>query len=40
MESGTQALIALNGLALPAWERRLAALGLSSHLRPRGQLSV
>ncbi|MDR3515099.1 MAG: FAD-dependent oxidoreductase [Azospirillaceae bacterium] len=38
--AGTQAIIALNGLALPAWERRLAALGLSDHLRRRGLLSV
>ena len=40
IEAGTQAVAALNGLALPAWERRLAALGLSGHLHRRGQLYV
>ena len=40
IEAGTRAIAALNGLALPAWERRLAALGLSGHLRRRGQLAV
>src|SRR5690348_7741639 len=40
IEHGTQALSALNRLALPAWERRLDALDLSGHLRRRGFLSV
>ncbi|HTW26917.1 MAG TPA: FAD-binding oxidoreductase [Acetobacteraceae bacterium] len=37
---GTDALTALNRLALPAWERRLAGLGLGDRLRRRGSLSV
>lgn len=41
IERGTRALIALNGMALPAWERRLRALGMEeAHLRRRGFLSV
>lgn len=41
IERGTQALAALHKLALPAWERRLGALGLAErHLRRRGFLSV
>jgi D-amino-acid dehydrogenase len=41
IEHGTRALIALNGMALPAWERRLRALGLeAAFLRRRGFLSV
>ncbi len=40
IEHGTRALIALNGMALPAWERRLAGLGLERHLRRRGFLSI
>lgn len=38
--AGTAALSALNAAALPAWERRLAALGLSDLLRRKGILSV
>ncbi|MBV9811758.1 MAG: FAD-binding oxidoreductase [Acetobacteraceae bacterium] len=37
---GTRALTSLNACALPAWERRLASLGLDGHLRRRGFLSV
>jgi D-amino-acid dehydrogenase len=41
IERGTRALIALNGMALPAWERRLRALGMeAAYLRRRGFLSV
>jgi D-amino-acid dehydrogenase len=41
VEASTAALIALNGLALPAWERRLGKLGLADqHLRRRGYLYV
>jgi D-amino-acid dehydrogenase len=40
VERSTRALIALNGAALPAWERRADALGLRKHLRPHGFLSV
>ena len=40
IEAGTRAIAALNGLALPAWERLLRALNLSGHLRRRGQLAV
>ncbi len=41
IEAGTRALIALQSLALPAWERRLEALGLAQkHLRHKGLLSV
>lgn len=41
VEASTRALIALNGLALPAWERRLSRLGLlDRHLRRRGYLYV
>jgi D-amino-acid dehydrogenase len=37
----TEAIIALQATALPAWQRRLHALGLADrHLRPRGFLSV
>lgn len=38
--AGTRALHALNAAALPAWERRLDALGLAHHLRRKGILSV
>lgn len=41
IEHCTRALAALNTEALPAWERRLAGLGLEArHLRRRGFLSV
>jgi D-amino-acid dehydrogenase len=41
VERSTLAIRALNAGALPAWRRRLAALGLTDkHLRERGQLSV
>ncbi len=40
IEASTRAITALNGLSLPAWERRLAALGLAGHLRRKGILSV
>jgi D-amino-acid dehydrogenase len=40
IEASTRAITALNGLSLPAWERRLAALGLGGHLRRKGILSV
>lgn len=38
--ASTKAIHALNAAALPAWERRLASLGLSDLLRRRGILSV
>ncbi|MBP2230063.1 D-amino-acid dehydrogenase [Azospirillum agricola] len=38
--AGSRAIHALNASSLPAWERRLAALGLDGHLRRRGILSV
>jgi D-amino-acid dehydrogenase len=38
--AGTEAIYSLNAASLPAWERRLANLGLSATLRPRGVLSV
>ena len=41
IEASTLALIGLQGLALPAWERRLAKLGLGEkHLRRKGFLNV
>ncbi len=40
VEASIQAIRALNALALPAWQRRLAALDLGGHLRPRGCLHV
>ena len=41
IEAGTQAIIALQSLALPAWRRRLDTLGLTQkHLRQKGVLSV
>jgi len=40
IEDSTRAITALNGLSLPAWERRLNALGLTGHLRRKGILSV
>src|SRR3954451_12326095 len=40
IERSIAAIRALNGQALPAWRRRLDALGLSHHLRERGLLSV
>ena len=41
VESSTRAMIALNGQALPAWERRLGRLGIAErHLRHRGYLYV
>lgn len=40
IERSIAAIQALNGQALPAWQRRLDALGLSHHLRERGLLSV
>jgi D-amino-acid dehydrogenase len=38
--ASTKAIHALNAAALPAWERRLASLGLNDILRRRGILSV
>nr|WP_211099545.1 FAD-dependent oxidoreductase [Azospirillum agricola] len=38
--AGSRAIHALNAASLPAWERRLVALGLDGHLRRRGILSV
>jgi len=39
IEASTRGMIALNGLALAAWERRLGALGLAQrHLRRKGYL--
>lgn len=41
LEASTQALIALNGLSLPAWERRLERLGITErHMRHKGYLYV
>src|SRR3954451_22526798 len=40
IERSIGAIRALNEQALPAWQRRLGALGLSHHLRERGILSV
>jgi D-amino-acid dehydrogenase len=40
LEANTRALIALQLAALPAWERRLEPLQLSTHLRRSGCLSV
>jgi D-amino-acid dehydrogenase len=40
IEASTQAITALNARSLPAWQKRLAALGLDHHLRERGLLSV
>ncbi|MCX5513221.1 amino acid oxidase [Kaistia algarum] len=40
IEASTLAISALNSRALPAWERRLEALGLGHHLRRHGLLSV
>lgn len=40
VEAASRAIAALNGVALPAWRRRLAATGLEGHLRERGILSV
>ena len=41
IEASTVALIGLQGLALPAWERRLSKLGLGEkHLRRKGFLNV
>lgn len=40
IEASTLAVAALNGLSLPAWERRLDRLGLAHHLRRDGILSV
>lgn len=41
VERATLAIRAINAGALPAWRRRLEALGLTArHLRERGQLSV
>ena len=39
IEASTQALIALNGMSMAAWERRLGALGLAErHLRRKGYM--
>jgi len=39
IEASTEALIALNGMALAAWERRLGGLGLADrHLRRKGYM--
>jgi D-amino-acid dehydrogenase len=40
IEKSIKAIRALNAQALPAWQRRLTALGLTQHLRERGTLSV
>jgi D-amino-acid dehydrogenase len=40
IEAGILALRALQAEALPAWRRRLPALGLAHHLRERGTLTV
>ncbi|MCX5495952.1 FAD-dependent oxidoreductase [Kaistia dalseonensis] len=40
IEASVQAIAALNGRALPAWERRLDGLGLEGHLRRKGLLSI
>jgi D-amino-acid dehydrogenase len=40
IESSTLAIRALNALALPAWERRAAPLGLDARFRRKGLLSV
>lgn len=40
IEASMTAIAALNGLSLPAWERRLTALRLDGHIRRRGALSV
>ena len=41
VEASTKALIDLQALTLPAWERRLSGLGLGGkHLRPTGYLSM
>lgn len=40
IEMSIKAIRALNALSLPAWERRLDGLALSSHLRRKGILSV
>jgi D-amino-acid dehydrogenase len=40
IEKSVRAIRSLNAQALPAWRRRLEALGLSHHLRERGTLSV
>jgi D-amino-acid dehydrogenase len=41
IEANTQALIALQGMSLAAWERRLGKLGIADkHLRRKGLLSV
>ncbi len=40
IEASVRALRALNAEALPAWRRRLSALGLTGHLRERGALTV
>ncbi|MFX6335000.1 FAD-dependent oxidoreductase, partial [Acinetobacter baumannii] len=38
--AGSAAIHAINAVALPAWENRLAKLGLEALLRRRGVLSV
>ncbi len=40
VEAGITAIRAINARALPAWEKRLASLGLDEHLHRRGRLSV
>ena len=41
IEASTQGMIALQGLALAAWERRLAPLGLAdTHLRRKGYMTM
>jgi D-amino-acid dehydrogenase len=40
IRAGMEALTALNRLAVPAWERRLASLRLERHLHRRGALHV
>jgi D-amino-acid dehydrogenase len=40
IEESIAAIRALNAQALPAWRRRLSALGMAQHLKERGLLSV
>ncbi|MGO4705095.1 NAD(P)/FAD-dependent oxidoreductase [Microvirga sp. 2MCAF38] len=40
IEAGIEAIRAINAQALPAWQKRLDALGLQHHLREHGVLSV
>ncbi|WEK51916.1 MAG: FAD-dependent oxidoreductase [Candidatus Kaistia colombiensis] len=40
IEASTRAIATLNSGALPAWQKRLEAIGLAHHLREKGLLSV